>query len=72
MPNKGEPKRREGRVVEALAGATFRVQLDDGQVVLAHLAGKMRLYYIRILAGDRVIVESSPYDEKRGRIIRRL
>lgn len=72
MSNRGEPKKREGRVVEALAGATFRVLLEDGQTVLAHLAGKIRLYYIRILAGDRVIVELSPYDEKRGRIIRRL
>lgn len=70
--SKGEAKRAEGRVVEALAGTTFRVRLDGGGEVLAHLAGKLRLYYIKVLPGDRVIVELSPYDEKRGRIVRRL
>ena len=64
--------RNEGEVIEALPSATFRVKLDNGKEVLAHLSGRLRMNYIRILTGDRVIVESSPYDEKRGRIIRRL
>ncbi len=61
-----------GRVEEALPATNFRVRLDDGREVLAHLSGKMRLHYIKILPGDRVIVELSPYDDKRGRIVRRL
>ena len=62
----------QGRVTEALPNTTFRVQLDDGKEVLAHLAGKMRLFHIRVLVGDRVQVEFSPYDETKGRIIKRL
>ncbi len=62
----------EGIVVEALPGATFRIQLPDGKEVLGHLSGKMRINYIKILPGDRVWVEMSPYDDARGRIIRRL
>jgi translation initiation factor IF-1 len=58
----------EGTVVEALPGTMFRVELDDGHEVLAYLSGKMRKYYIRILLGDRVRVELSPYDLERGRI----
>jgi translation initiation factor IF-1 len=58
----------EGLVVEALPGTQFRVRLDNGHVVLAYLSGKMRKYYIRILLGDRVKVEMSPYDLTRGRI----
>lgn len=57
---------------EALPSVMFRVQLDSGQEVLAHLAGKLRIHRIRVLPGDRVIVELTPYDLKRGRIIRRL
>lgn len=64
--------REQGRIEEALPATNFRVRLDNGKEVLAHLSGKMRLYHIRILPGDRVIVEMSPYDDKRGRIIRRL
>ncbi len=64
--------RETGRVEEALPATNFRVRLESGDEVLAHLSGKMRLHYIRILPGDRVIVEMSPYDRKRGRIIRRL
>jgi translation initiation factor IF-1 len=60
--------RMEGTVVEALPGTQFRVRLDNGHEVLAYLAGKMRKYYIRILLGDRVSVEMSPYDLTRGRI----
>jgi translation initiation factor IF-1 len=58
----------EGIVVEPLPNAMFRVKLDNGYVVLAHISGKMRMHYIRILSGDRVTVELSPYDLKRGRI----
>ncbi len=64
--------RHEGQVIEALPSATFRVKLDNDKEVLAHLSGRLRMNYIRILTGDRIIVELSPYDEKRGRIIRRL
>jgi len=58
----------EGTVTEALPGTQFRVQLDNGHEVLAYLSGKMRRYYIRILLGDRVKLEMSPYDLTRGRI----
>ena len=58
----------EGTVVEALPGTQFRVKLDNDHEVLAYLSGKMRKYYIRILLGDRVAVEMSPYDLSRGRI----
>ena len=58
----------EGVVVEALPGTQFRVELDNGHEILAYLSGKMRKYYIRILLGDRVKVEISPYDLERGRI----
>ena len=58
-----------GRVTEALANTQFRVELDNGHQVLAHVAGKMRKHFIRIVPGDRVIVEVSPYDLNRGRII---
>ena len=61
----------EGIVLEALPNAAFRVQLDQGHVVLAHISGKMRLNYIKILPGDRVKVELSPYDLTRGRIVLR-
>jgi translation initiation factor IF-1 len=58
----------EGIVVEPLPNAMFRVELDNGHKVLAHISGKMRMHYIRILPGDRVTVELSPYDLTRGRI----
>lgn len=58
----------EGKVLETLPNAMFRVQLDNGHAVLAHISGKMRMYYIKILPGDRVTVELSPYDLSRGRI----
>jgi len=61
----------EGVVTQALANTRFRVQLDDGPTVLAHVAGKMRKHFIRILPGDKVLVELSPYDLKRGRIVYR-
>ncbi len=58
----------EGTVVEPLPNATFKVELENGHEVLAHISGKMRMHYIRILPGDRVQVELSPYDLSRGRI----
>ncbi len=57
-----------GKVVEALAGARFRIQLESGHIVLAHVSGKMRKHFIRILPGDTVTIEVSPYDLTRGRI----
>jgi len=69
---KEEPITVEGKVVEALPNAMFRVELDNGHRVLAHVSGKMRMNFIRILPGDRVTVELSPYDLTRGRITFRL
>ncbi|RLC79919.1 MAG: translation initiation factor IF-1 [Chloroflexi bacterium] len=68
---KGDKIEMEGTVVEALPATQFRVQLDNGHEILAYLSGKMRRYYIRILLGDRVRVELSPYDLTRGRIVYR-
>lgn len=62
----------EGVVEESLPNATFRVHLDSGQAIFAHLSGKMRMNYIKILPGDRVIAEMSVYDLTKGRITRRL
>lgn len=61
----------EGIVIERLPGENFRVKLETGQEVLAHISGKMRMNYIRILPGDRVKVELSPYDLTRGRVVYR-
>ena len=71
-PKKEEFRRVEGRVEEALPGTMFRVNIGGGQQILAHLSGKMRLHRIRILPGDRVLMEMTPYDNEKGRIIRRL
>jgi translation initiation factor IF-1 len=68
---KEEPIEVEGVVVDPLPNAMFRVKLENGHIVLAHISGKMRMHYIRILAGDKVTVELSPYDLNRGRIIYR-
>jgi translation initiation factor IF-1 len=62
----------EGKVVEALPNAMFRVEVEGGHEILAHLSGKLRIHYIKILPGDRVTVELSPYDLTRGRITYRL
>ncbi len=62
----------EGKVVEALPNAMFRVETENSLNVLAHISGKIRLHYIKILPGDKVVVEISPYDLTRGRITRRL
>ncbi len=59
---------KEGVVIEALSNAMFRVELDNGHIVIAHISGKMRMHYIRILPGDKVKVEMSPYDLTKGRI----
>jgi len=71
MPKK-EAIEVEGTVVEALPNATFRVDLANGHRVLAHISGKIRVHYIRVLPGDKVLVELSPYDLSRGRITYRL
>jgi translation initiation factor IF-1 len=71
MPKK-EAIEVEGKVVEALPNASFRVELSNGHKVLAHISGKMRVHYIRILPGDRVLVELSPYDLSRGRVTYRF
>lgn len=59
---------KDGVIVEALSNAMFRVELDNGHIVIAHISGKMRMHYIRILPGDKVRVEMSPYDLTKGRI----
>lgn len=63
--------RKTGIVLEALPSTHFKVRLDDGNEILAHLAGKLRMYRIKILPGDQVQVEMTPYDQKRGRIVYR-
>lgn len=62
----------EGEVLETLPSTTFRVKLDNGHEVLAHISGRMRVHYIKTLPGDRVVVEISPYDLTKGRITHRL
>jgi len=62
----------KGKVVEALPEFTFRVQLDDGRTILTYLSGKMRLNFVKVIPGDEVMVEISPYDKNKGRIIKRL
>ena len=68
---KEEAIRVEGTVKEALPNAMFRVELEDGHEVLAHVSGKMRMHFIRILPGDKVTLEISPYDLDKGRIVYR-
>ena len=62
----------EGEVLEALPSTLFKVKLTDGREILAHLSGRMRLHYIKVLPGDRVRIEMTPYDETKGRIVHRL
>ncbi|MBI1248768.1 translation initiation factor IF-1 [bacterium] len=69
MSKKEEALEVEGTVTQALANTRFRVQLDVGETVMAHVAGKMRKHFIRIVPGDRVRVELSPYDMTKGRIV---
>lgn len=70
MP-KEEPIQMEGKVVETLPNTTFRVELENGHTITAHISGKMRKHYIRILTGDKVTVEMTPYDLSKGRIVYR-
>jgi translation initiation factor IF-1 len=63
--------RLQAKVIDALPNAVFKVELENGHKVLAHVSGKMRMHYIRILPGDTVVVEMSPYDLNRGRIVLR-
>ncbi|MEZ4180491.1 MAG: translation initiation factor IF-1 [Candidatus Doudnabacteria bacterium] len=62
----------EGKVVESLPNAVFRIQLDSGQMIIGHLSGKMRMYRIKVLPGDKVLLQVTPYDLSKGRITRRL
>ncbi|MBA7492613.1 Translation initiation factor IF-1 [subsurface metagenome] len=62
----------EGTVIEALPSATFRVELENGHTILAHLSGKMRMHFIKVLPGDKVKIEMTPYDLTKGRITRRF
>ena len=71
MSNKDDVIEVRGKVIEPLPNDMFRVELDNGHRILAHVSGKMRLHFIRILPGDKVLVEISPYDLARGRIIYR-
>jgi translation initiation factor IF-1 len=71
-PNNKNTLELEGKVIEQLPNAVFRVQLEAGQVILGHLAGKMRMNNIKVMLGDKVLVEMTPYDLSKGRIIRRL
>jgi translation initiation factor IF-1 len=61
----------EGKILEALPNAVFKAQIENGHIILAHICGKMRMHYIRILPGDKVKIELSPYDLTKGRIIYR-
>lgn len=70
--SKSEKIQIVGLVEELLPNAMFRVRLEDGRELLAHLSGKMKMYHIHVLAGDRVLVEVTEYDKNRGRIVRRL
>jgi len=71
VPSKKNKIYQKGEVIEALPGPTFRVKLENGQETLAHLAGRLRMYYIKVLPGDKVVVEFNQGDFSRGRIVRR-
>ena len=62
---------QDGSIIEALSNAMFRVELENGHIVIAHISGKMRMHYIKILPGDKVKLEMSPYDLSKGRIVYR-
>jgi len=68
---KGKVIRKKGVVIEALPDTTFKVKTEDGEEVLAYLSGKMRLHFIKVVPGDKVVIELSSYDQKRGRIVLR-
>lgn len=69
MPKKDDTIKKEGTVLESLPNGFFKVELEDNSEVLAHLAGKLRIFKIKILPGDKVTVEMTPYDSRRGRIV---
>ena len=71
MP-KEDPIEVQGKIIETLPNAMFKVELDNGHKVLAHVSGKMRMHFIKILPGDKVTIELSPYDLTRGRIVYRF
>lgn len=71
VAKKEETIELEGTVIEPLPNAMFKVELENGHKILAHISGKMRMHYIRILPGDKVLVQMSPYDLTRGRIVYR-
>jgi translation initiation factor IF-1 len=66
---KEETIQMQGEIIETLPNATFRVKLENGHIILGHISGKMRMHYIRILPGDKVTVDMTPYDLTRGRIV---
>lgn len=70
--NKKEIIKLEGKIKETLPSTTFRVELENGHEILAHISGRMRVNYIRLLPGDKVLVEMSPYDLTKGRIVQRM
>lgn len=74
QPDKSNKKHleKQGMVTELLPNATFRVKLNEGEEIIAHLSGRMRLNFIRVLQGDRVLIEMSPYDTTKGRITKRM
>ncbi len=71
MPQSKETINQEGIIIESLPNLNFKVKLEDGKEILAHLSGRMRLYRIRVLVGDKVKLEMSPYDDTKGRIVYR-
>jgi len=72
IKNNNKDNQKTGIVLEALPSLSFKVKLENGNEIIAHLAGKLRIHRIKILPGDKVTVETSPYDENRGRIVYRL
>ena len=72
MTKEKEIIKLEGRIKETLPSTTFKVELENGHEILAHISGRMRVNYIRLLPGDKVLVEMSPYDLTKGRIVQRL
>ena len=72
MAKEKEIVKLEGEVVELLPSTMFRVKLENGHIVLAHISGKMRIHFIKLMPGDKVEIEMSPYDLTKGRITRRL
>lgn len=72
MIKKEENIQLRGEITEALPNMTFRVRLEDGRIILCHLAGKMRIYHIKVMVGDEVELVMTPYDDQKGRIIKRL